>query len=100
MGGKNLKYAVLCFCLIVMSVTSAFAQTAGSGALTGTVKDASGAVMPNVTVTTTSNDTNESRTVTTGANGSYTIPLLPPGSYRVKFEAPGFKTVEVPTVTI
>jgi hypothetical protein len=100
MGGRNVKHAVLCFCFLAMSVSSVFAQTAGTGALTGTVKDASGAVMPNVTVTATSNDTNEERTVATGANGSYTIPLLPPGSYRVKFEAPGFKTVEVPTITI
>ena len=56
--------------------------------------------MPNVTVTTTSNDTNQARTVTTGENGSYTVPLLLPGKYRVKFEAPGFKTLEVPSVTV
>ena len=89
--------SLACAWILVAAIFGTFApsllaQTAGTGALTGTVKDSSGAVMPNVTVTATSNDTNQVRTVTTGENGSYTVPLLLPGKYRVKFEAPGFKT--------
>jgi Carboxypeptidase regulatory-like domain/TonB-dependent Receptor Plug Domain len=76
------------------------AQTAASGALTGTVTDASGAVIPNATVTATSVDTGQARTATTGSDGAYTIGLLPPGKYRVKFEASGFKPVEIPAATI
>jgi len=76
------------------------AQTAGSGALTGTVTDTSGAVVPGATVTATSADTGQARTATTGADGAYTIGLLVPGNYRVKFEAPGFKTVEIPSATV
>src|SRR5262249_47284149 len=37
---------------------------------------------------------------TSGPDGSYTIGLLNPGNYRVKFEAAGFQTVEVPSVTV
>ncbi len=92
--------ALLCFGLLIASVSSLFAQSAGTGALTGTVKDTSGSVMANVTVTATSNDTTQARTVVTSAAGTYTIPLLAPGSYRLKFEAAGFKTVEIPLVTV
>jgi hypothetical protein len=76
------------------------AQTAATGALAGTVTDPTGAVVPNVTVTVTSADTGQARTVTTDAAGTYKVGLLPPGSYRVKFEASGFKTVEVPSITV
>ena len=76
------------------------AQTGATGALAGTVTDATGAVVPNVTVTVTSADTGQARTVTTDAAGSYKVSLLPPGSYRVKFEATGFKTAEVPSTTV
>jgi len=95
-GVRNTVVAVV----FLLSSISVYAQTAGTGALTGTVKDSSGAVMANVTVTATSADTNQARTVTTSDNGSYTIPLLLPGKYRVRFEAPGFKSVEVPAVTV
>ena len=90
---------ILILCCLSL-VSSATAQTAGTGALTGTVTDASGAVIPNVTVTVTSVDTNQVRTATTGADGSYKFNLLPPGNYHVKFEAGGFNSVEVPAATI
>jgi hypothetical protein len=76
------------------------AQTPGTGALTGTVKDPSGAVIPNATVTLTSVDTGQTRTTMTGGDGVYHFSLLPPGNYRVRIESSGFKPVEVPSVTI
>ena len=76
------------------------AQSAGTGALTGTITDPTGAVIPNVTVTLTSTDTNQARSATTGADGSYKFTLLPPGVYRVRFAATGFKTSEVGGVAI
>ena len=76
------------------------AQSAGTGALTGTVTDPSGAVTPGATVTITSADTNLSRTTTTGADGSYKFSLLPPGVYRVRFSATGFRTAEAAAVTV
>ncbi len=76
------------------------AQSAGTAGLTGTVTDPSGAAVPNVTVTLTSNDTNQARTATTGADGQYKFTLLPPGSYKVRFAANGFKTAEVSAVNL
>ncbi len=79
---------------------SLMAQSAGTGALTGTISDPSGAIVPNVTVTLTSTDTNQVRTATTGADGGYKFALLPPGTYRIRFSAAGFKTAEVSAVTV
>ena len=87
--------AVLLALLLLTVVPCLMAQTAATGALTGTVTDSTGAVIPNVTVTATSADTGQARTSTTGADGTYKFSVLPPGSYRVKFEAPGFGTAEV-----
>jgi protocatechuate 3,4-dioxygenase beta subunit len=76
------------------------AQTAGTGVLTGRVTDTSGSVVANATVTTTSVDTGETRTATTGIDGSYKFEGVPTGNYRVKFEAASFKAIEIPSATI
>ena len=76
------------------------AQTAETGALGGAVTDTSGAVISGATVTITSAATGQTRSTTTGADGSYKFSLLPPGAYSVKFAAAGFKTVDVPSVTL
>jgi hypothetical protein len=86
--------------LLSLPVCTVLAQTAGTGALTGTVSDPSGAVVPNVTVTATNSDTGQTRSATTGPNGVYTMTLLPPGLYKVTFSAAGFKTAEVGSVRI
>src|SRR3989442_12220158 len=90
----------LCFVLFITSVPSLMAQTASTGALTGTVMDSSGAVLPGVMVTTTSVDTAQTRSVITGEDGTYRGTLLPPGNYSVKFEITGFNTGEVPPVKV
>jgi hypothetical protein len=94
---RGILAGVVFFLLLASSVR---AQTAGTGALTGTVTDSSGAAVPNATVTASNAATGQTRMTTTSADGSYTISLLPPGDYMVKFEATGFGSVEIPSVTI
>ena len=78
----------LCVWLVGMLVClllsfPALAQTAGTGALTGAVTDNNGAVVPEAKVTVTNEATGETRTVMSQSNGTYVVPLLLPGSYRV-----------------
>jgi carboxypeptidase family protein/TonB-dependent receptor-like protein len=72
--------------------TGAFAQVTGSVA--GTVKDTTGAVLPGVTVTVTGSSLQRDRaTAVSGNDGTYRVPLLPPGVYDVTFELAGFRPI-------
>ena len=62
-----------------------------SGTILGNVKDTQGAVVPGATVTATNTGTQFSRTTVTDAEGQYTLPLLPVGSYEVVVAMSGFK---------
>ena len=94
------RRTLLAFLLLAVWVPALFGQTAATGALTGTVTDAQGAVIRGATVTATNTDTNQARRATTNENGTYRFNLLPPGTYRIKFEASGFQTVEVPSIAV
>ena len=84
--------AVLALALLGLA-TSGMAQTA-TGQITGTVKDATGAVVPGATVTVTSELTGSKREVTTGRDGNYVIPLLPVSTYSVSASLTGFKAAK------
>ena len=67
------------------------------GTFIGTVRDQSGALIPGVKVTAMEFDTGLSRSSITQEDGTYTIPLLPPGQYRLAAEKAGFeKTIQWP----
>src|ERR1700730_7920995 len=95
-GVLGLAFSV---CLSSALALSAAAQTVDTGVLMGTVTDASGAVVANVTVTATSIATGQTRSVTTGADGSFRFDA-PRGDYRLKFEAVGFTRSEVASATV
>ena len=61
----------------------AFAQSATSGAVVGTITDATGAVVPNAEVQLVNVDTNASQTQNTNATGGYVFPSVPPGNYTI-----------------
>ena len=79
----GLTWLVLC--------APAFAQTLGT--ITGEVKDSTGGVVPGVTMTAVNQATNATRTTASNSAGLYDFPALPPGTYTVKTELDGFKTV-------
>ncbi len=77
-----------------------FAQSAGTGALTGRVTDPSDSVIPGVVVALISVETGQTRMSTTDGAGVYRFGLLPSARYRLRFAAPGFRTVEVSDVKV
>jgi hypothetical protein len=96
-------YSLSCLIVLLLSLVAGpflMGQTASTGALVGTVKDSSGAVVANATVTATNVGTNQARTTTTTSDGGYKFGFLPPGTYKVKFEAAGFSTAETPSVLV
>jgi hypothetical protein len=77
------------------NAVNASAQTVPSGGIAGVVKDASGAVLPGVTVEASSPALIERvRTVVTDSEGLYKIVDLPPGVYTVTFSLTGFGSVK------
>ncbi len=88
------------FLAAMIIASSVMAQTGGTGALTGTITDSSGAVVRDAKVTATSADTGQTRTATTGAEGTYSLNLLPPGNYKIRFEATGFQATEIPAAKV
>jgi carboxypeptidase family protein len=85
---------VLVLLFALGSAAGAFAQTVSTttGAINGKISDASGAVMPGVTVTISSPSMQGTRTDTTGADGMYRFSAIPPGEYTVRYELAGFET--------
>jgi hypothetical protein len=79
------------FALVMPSVSPA--QNIVTGAISGTVTDPSGAVVPNAPVTLKSSSTGEQQTTTTSSTGLYNFPLLKPGPYTVSIAQTGFKGV-------
>jgi hypothetical protein len=93
--GLSLFVVVLAACLAAS--TQAFAQGGGAsstGTINGKVVDASGAVLPGVTVTVSSPAMMGVQTAVTNTEGQYRFPAVPPGTYAVTFELPGFSTLK------
>src|SRR4051812_19699392 len=78
------------FVLCLFVSTNSFGQ-ANNATLTGTAADATGAVLPGVSVTATNNATGIVTTVITNEAGAYNIQSLLPGTYTVSAELPGFQ---------
>jgi len=81
---------------IVLLLSSAFllAQTTvGSGSISGTVTDPTGAVVSGAKVVITTVATGQVQTLSTNASGAYTTGALDPGSYKVQVSAKGFSSV-------
>jgi Carboxypeptidase regulatory-like domain/TonB dependent receptor len=74
----------------VFYISAAYAQTS-TASLTGSVRDASGAYIPGVTITVTDSDRNTSLSTLSNDAGSYVVPVLNPGAYTLTAELPGFK---------
>src|SRR5262245_28939125 len=76
--------------VIVLAGGLVFAQNF-SAAISGFVRDSTGAVIPGTTVTAKHTETGLTRTVQSNEEGGYTMPQLPVGSYEVTAEKPGFR---------
>lgn len=85
--------------LLFLSPSLLFAQST-QGTILGTVKDPSGAVIPNATVIVTDTDTGAAKTTTTSATGNYQFFSLLQGHYRVDVSATGFKNEVLANLTL
>src|SRR5262245_53121234 len=78
--------------LLGCALNCAVAWAQATAQIGGSVKDQSGAVLPGVEVTVTQTDTSLQRMAITDEAGSFTLPNLPIGPYRLEAVLPGFRT--------
>lgn len=96
------RYALKSMTAIAISCTlagSAMAQTS-KGALAGIAKDSSGAVVANAQITIKGEQTGETRTLTTGSDGSYRADALSPEAYTISGSAAGFQGFQAQHVLV
>ena len=96
---RSLIAALICFLCVVGLAQPVLAQTATTGQIVGVVKDQTGAVVPNATLSLTS-AAGQQRTLSTDAEGRYRFALLPPGNYTLTVEAPGFKKLTLDYINV
>jgi hypothetical protein len=99
MSRKFQSRALCCMLVLIACGASSFAQVT-SGTIFGSVKDVSGAMVPNASIIIQSADIGVTRTVTSSASGEFVVPNLPPATYSVTVEASGFKKLEAKSIIL
>jgi len=89
--GSVLTTILVLFCALSIGARSANAQLL-QGALDGNVTDPTGAAVPGAAVTATNEQTGFVRTAQTSESGSFSLPTIPAGSYRIEVALDGFQT--------
>ena len=83
--------------IVLVGVSSALAQEAS---IIGTVTDETKALLPGVTVTITELSSGNQYTAVSNEKGEYRLPTVPPGTYKIQAELPGFSTVVLDKVEL
>ena len=91
---KGAAAVLAVFILIVLGSTVPAEAQVTSGTILGSVQDSTGAVIPGAKVTATASNIGSSRTVRSGANGTFSLPNLPVGTYQLTVTAAGFETLK------
>ncbi len=100
---RRLYLVVAALAVCLLASTHAFAQGGGAsttGSINGKVADSSGGVLPGVTVSAASPSSMGVQSSVTDTGGNYRFPALPPGTYTVTYELPGFNTLKRENISI
>jgi hypothetical protein len=98
--GMTVVRRIFVIASLALLLGAPLAQAQTTGAIAGIVTDASGAVLPGVTITLTGDRLATNQTQVSDAAGAYRFDRLVPGTYAIKFELQGFRTVDRPDVRI
>jgi outer membrane receptor protein involved in Fe transport len=98
---KRLLLRPLAFLMILGALAAvSLAQTAGTGAIAGTVTDPGGAVVAGASISVIDVATGLTRTAVSASTGTYLVPLLKPATYRVEVNKSGFKVSVSPEIPV
>jgi hypothetical protein len=91
-GSMKRKLAVLVVLITSLTIASATVWAQATAQITGTIRDSSGAVLPGAEVKATQTETGITRTTISNETGTFVLPNLPTGPYRLEAALPGFRT--------
>lgn len=91
---------VLAIVLLLVGSAISFGQASYTAQVRGVVKDASGAMVPQATITITNDATGITTTARTDSNGMYILTGLRPATYTIRAEGSGFQAVEQKNVVL
>jgi hypothetical protein len=91
---------IVLFAMVCLLAGTALAQAPGTGAIKGTVYDASGSAIQDAHVILKSESTDATRSASTGSSGEFVFPLLTPGPYELTVEAVGFAHMSANAVNV
>ena len=97
---RRLFTALSLAAFLAVPAVSASAQTAGLGGIAGTVRDATGAIVPGATVVVTNSQNGAVRTLTTDSEGHYAATFLQPGTYEVVIGGGSFARVDRKNIAV
>jgi len=97
---NNVIHALVVLTVLVVPFLVRAQDSATTGTLTGTVRDAAGAGVPGTTIALRNLTTNQTRNITSETDGSYRANAMAVGDYEVKAQASGFSPYFNPKVTI
>src|SRR6185369_10453065 len=102
MKGEIMRYLLRSLSIVTLCLLSSVLSLAQTdrGTITGTVADATGAVIPGANITATNTQTTAKYETVSTETGNYTLTQLPVGSYAVLVELPGFKKYVRQGVTV
>ena len=91
---------LICLAVILCLLGAVAAAQVTSGTIFGVAKDSTGAIVSGANVTVTNPATGVKRTLTTSNDGNFVVPNLPPGTYNIAVEAPGFRKLEKTNIVL
>ena len=95
------QFVAAFFCLMIfLCATQIQSQVAGSGTIQGTVSDATGAVVPNASVTLTNMSSGVTHATKSNETGSYLFPNIDIAVYKLNITAPGFQRYEQTNIVL
>jgi hypothetical protein len=97
---RNANNLAILLLLTIVNACTLQAQSGTSSAVTGTISDATGAVVPNAAVTARDAGTGATRTARSNADGRFLFAQLNPGTWRIVVQAEGFGSAESQPATV
>ncbi len=100
MRKSNLALSLFAVMLTVFLLPSLAHAQLTRGAISGTIRDTTGAVIAEATITVTNVATNQARTATTNGEGFYRFAAIEPGAYKIKIQKTGFAGAEARDIIV